>query len=94
MKNKVNTPCYVIDESALIHNLEILHGVEERTGAKILLAQKAFSCYHVYPLIKKYISGTACSGLYEAKLGFEEMGGENYVFSASYRDNEIYEFIY
>ncbi len=93
MKNKVNTPCYVIDEAALIYNLEILHGIEERTGAKILLAQKAFSCYHVYPLIKKYISGTACSGLYEAKLGFEEMGGENHVFSAAYRENEIDEII-
>ncbi len=89
----ISTPCYIIDEKKLIQNLEILHGVEERTGAKILLAQKAFSCYHVYPLIKKYISGTACSGLFEAKLGFEEMGGENHVFSASYRENEIDEII-
>ena len=68
------TPCYIIDEARLIHNLEILKGVQDRTGAKILLAQKAFSCYHVYPLIAQYISGTACSGLFEAKLGYEEMG--------------------
>lgn len=93
MKNNIATPAYVIDEERLIHNLEILHGVEQRTGAKILLAQKAFSCYHVYPLIRKYISGTACSGLYEAKLGFEKMGGENHVFSAAYRESEIDEII-
>ncbi|MBO5344172.1 MAG: carboxynorspermidine decarboxylase [Ruminococcus sp.] len=86
---KLSTPCYVIDEEKLIHNLEILQGVEKRTGAKILLAQKAFSCYHVYPLIKKYVSGTAASGLFEARLGYEEMGGENHVFSAAYRENEI-----
>ncbi len=92
-KNNISTPAYIIDEERLIHNLEILHGVEERTGAKILLAQKAFSCWHVYPLIRKYISGTACSGLYEAKLGFEEMGGENHVFSAAYRESEINEII-
>lgn len=90
---KVPTPCYVIDEERLIHNLEILKGVEKRTGAKILLAQKAFSCYHLYPLIKQYISGTASSGLYEARLGAEKMGGENHVFSASYRENEIDEIL-
>ena len=77
------TPCYVIDEKKLINNLEILKGVQDRTGAKILLAQKAFSCYHLYPLIGKYLSGTACSGLFEARLGFEEMNKENHVFSAA-----------
>lgn len=87
------TPCYVIDEEKLIQNLKILHEVEQRTGAKILLAQKAFSCYHVYPLIGKYLSGTACSGLFEARLGFEEMGKENHVFSAAYRESEIDEVI-
>ena len=87
------TPCYVIDEKKIIRNLEVLKGVQDRTGAKILLAQKAFSCYHLYPLIGKYLSGTACSGLYEAKLGFEEMRKENHVFSAGYRESEIDEII-
>lgn len=90
---KFKTPCYVIDEDSLLRNLEILHGVEKRTGCKILLAQKAFSCYHLYPLIGEYISGTACSGLYEAKLGFDEMGKENHVFSAAYREEEFDEII-
>ena len=90
---KIPTPCYIVDEEKLIHNLEILRGVEQRTGAKILLAQKAFSCYHTYPIIRKYVSGTAASGLFEAKLGYEEMGGENHVFSAAYRENEIDEII-
>lgn len=92
-KDMFDTPCYVIDESVLKHNLEILKGVQERTGAKILLAQKAFSCYHLYPMIGQYLSGTACSGLFEAKLGYEEMGKENHVFSAAYRENEIDEII-
>lgn len=90
---KIKTPCYILDEKKLIHNLEILHGVAERTGCKILLAQKAFSMFSVYPLISEYVSGTACSGLYEAKLGFECMGKENHVFSAAYRDDEIDEII-
>ena len=91
--NELPSPCYVIDEEKLIHNLEILRGVREHTGAKILLAQKAFSCYHLYPLIEKYLDGTACSGLYEARLGYEEMGKENHVFSAAYRDNEFDEIV-
>lgn len=89
----VSTPCYVIDEKKLIKNLEILSGVRKRTGCKILLAQKAFSCYHLYPLIGRYLDGTASSGLYEARLGYEEMGKENHVFSAAYRENEIDEII-
>ena len=92
-KDMFDTPCYVIDESVLKHNLQILKGVQERTGARILLAQKAFSCYHLYPMIGQYLCGTACSGLFEAKLGYEEMGKENHVFSAAYRENEIDEII-
>ena len=89
----VKTPVYVIDEKRIRENLKILKSVEEKSGAKILLAQKAFSAFYVYPLIKEYISGTACSGLYEARLGYECMGRENHVFSAAYRDDEIDEII-
>ena len=57
----IPTPCYIIDEVRLKKNLEILHDVEKRTGAHILLAQKAFSCYHTYPIIREYVSGTEIS---------------------------------
>ena len=83
------TPCYVIDEAKLEQNLKILHQVHADTGAKILLAQKAFSAYAFYSLIGRYIQGTAASGLYEAMLGHEEMGLENHVFSAAYREDEM-----
>lgn len=89
--NTLPTPCYVIDEAKLEENLKVLKAVEERTGAKILLAQKCFSCFCEYPLIAKYISGTTASGLYEAKLGFEEMGKENHVFSPAYRPQDMEE---
>ena len=90
---KLRTPCYVVDEERLIHNLEILKGVQERTGCKILLAQKAFSFFYAYPLIRKYLAGTTASGLYEARLGAEEMGGETHVFSAAYREEDMDELI-
>lgn len=87
------TPAYVIDEKKIRENLSILKSVEEKSGAKILLAQKAFSAFSLYPLIAEYVSGTACSGLYEARLGFENMGKENHVFSAAYREDEMDEII-
>ncbi|MGN0612418.1 MAG: carboxynorspermidine decarboxylase [Porcipelethomonas sp.] len=90
---KTKTPCYVIDKAKLIKNLEVLKSVQDETGCKILLAQKAFSAFSLYPLIGEYLSGTACSGLYEARLGFECMGKENHVFSAAYRSEDMDEII-
>lgn len=83
------TPCYLVDEGQLVKNLEILKGVMDRTGCKILLAQKAFSMFSVYPLIGKYLSGATASGLYEAKLAKEHMGKENHIFSPAYKEGEI-----
>ena len=85
----VATPSYIVDEGRLKSNLEILKSVIDRTGCRILLAQKCFSMYAVYPLIGEYISGCTASGLNEARLGFEEMGKENHVFSPAYRDAEF-----
>lgn len=87
------TPCYVIDENLLERNLKILRGVIDRTGCRILLAQKAFSSYRLYPLIGKYLSGTESSGLFEARLGHEEMGGENHIFSPAYREEDFDEIV-
>ena len=91
--DELKTPAYVIDEKMLIHNLEILHKVEEDTGCHILLAQKAFSAYAEYPLIGKYISGTTASGIYEARLGAECMGKENHVFAPAFTDEDMDELV-
>ena len=90
---EVATPAYVIDEKQLIHNLEILKGVQDRTGCSILLAQKAFSMYACYPLIAKYLKGAAASGLFEARLAYEEFPGENHVFNPAFQDKEFSELL-
>ncbi len=90
---KVETPCYVIDEKRLRENLEILKSVKERAGCKVLLAQKAYSAFATYPLIAEYLDGCTASGLYEARLGYEEMAKpfarENHIFSPAYRDKDF-----
>lgn len=92
--SNVNTPCYILDEKMLCRNGEILAGVAARTGCKILLAQKAFSNFQLYPLMSQYLAGTEASGLYEARLGREEMPNkEVHVFCAAYRESEFDELL-
>ena len=89
----ISTPYYLVDDSLLLHNLEILKDVSEKAGCKILLAQKAFSMFDTYPLLRNYLAGTTASGLYEARLGHEEFGGETHVFSPAYRPEEFDEIL-
>lgn len=91
--NELPTPCYVIDENIIEENCKVLADVMNKTGCHVLLAQKAFSNYALYPLIGKYLSGTTASGLYEARLGKEEMGRENHVFAPAYKDEDMDELV-
>ena len=90
----VKTPCYILDEKALVKNAKLLGEVAERTGCKMLLAQKAFSNYDCYRFFEPYLAGTEASGLFEARLGAEEMPGkEVHVFCAGYRTDEFEELL-
>ena len=90
----LSTPCYLMDEAVLQHNAEVLGALQKRTGCKVLLAQKAFSNYDLYPIFAPHLAGTEASGLFEARLGAEEMpGGEVHVFCAAYRENEMDELL-
>lgn len=90
---KVPTPSYVVDERLLIKNLELLKSIIDRTGCKILLAQKGFSMFYFYPLIGQYLSGTTASSLFEARLGYEEMGKETHIFNPAFEKEELTEII-
>ena len=89
------TPCYLLDEAQLRRNGELLLGVQQRTGCKILLAQKAFSNFDLYPLLAPYLAGTEASGLYESRLGRETLPDkENHVFCAAYRADAFDELLH
>ena len=95
--SEIRTPAYVIDEAKLKKNLEILKDVQERSGAKILLAQKAYSAYQTYPLIASYLAGATASGIYEARLSHEEFRAgdgslrENHVYEPAFKDADMEE---
>ena len=85
----VPSPCYVVDEVAIERNLKILDRVQRESGAKILLALKAFSMFSLAPLVSRYLRGTCASGLMEATLGKEEYGGEVHVYSAAFTREDL-----
>lgn len=87
------SPCYLVDERLLKKNLEILDSVQQRTGCKILLALKGFSMYSTFPMVGKYLQGITASSLFEARLGFAEMGKEVHIYAPAYVEDEFAEII-
>lgn len=85
----LHTPCYLTDARLLQKNTALLKQIQQRTGCKILLAQKAFSMFSAYPLIRDDLAGTTASGLFEAKLGQEHFGKEVHVFSPAYTQEDF-----
>ena len=87
------SPCFVVDEVAIEENLKVLKRVQDESGAKILMALKAFSMFELAPLISSYLKGTCASGLHEARLGREEFGGEVHTFSAAFTEDDLKEIL-
>ena len=83
------SPCYLVDERLLLRNLEILHSIQQRTGCSILLALKGFSMHSVFPLVGNYLKGVTASSLFEARLGYEEMGKEVHIYAPAYVEEEF-----
>jgi len=88
---QVTTPCYLVDVGLLRDNLEILAGVKDRTGCRILLALKCFSMFRLFPLLAQTLDGVCASSPHEARLGFEEFGREVHTFAAAYSDADMAE---
>lgn len=91
--DRVTTPCYLIDLGLLKRNLEILKGVQDRTGCRVLLAQKGYAAWSTYDLCSRYLAGTAASSLHEAKLGAEYFPGEVHLCAPAYRDDDMTEYV-
>lgn len=83
------TPAFVISKDRLKINLEILGRVQKDSGARILLAQKAFSCWSCYPQIAEVLAGSCASSPHEAQLAYEEFDGEVHSFAAAYSSEDF-----
>ena len=86
---QVHQPVYILEESRLRRNLELISHVAQAADAEIILAFKAFALWRTFPIFREYISATTASSLCEARLGFEEFGSPTHTFSPAYTDYEI-----
>ena len=85
----LQTPAYILDEAALVRNLEKAQRVRQGAGVKIVLATKAFALFNAFSVMRDYLDGTTASGLYEARLGHEEFGKEVHVYAPAFEAAEI-----
>lgn len=88
---RVPSPAFVVDEAAVRRNLEILADIKARSGAKVLLALKAFSMWSLAPLIDQYLDGFCASGLWEAKLANKHFNGPISTYSPAYKADDLVE---
>jgi carboxynorspermidine decarboxylase len=91
--SRAPSPAYVVDLGRLRHNLAILDDVQKRSGARILLAMKAFSMWSVFPLISRTLQGVCASSPWEARLGREEFGREVHSFAAAFKESDVVELL-
>ena len=85
----VVTPYYVVDESLLRNNLQLISKVAREADIEIILAFKAFALWKLFPIFREYIRSTTASSLCEARLAFEEFGAPAHTYSPAYTDGEI-----
>ena len=87
------SPCFVLEEALLRANLETLRHVQVETGCTILLALKGVSMFSAFPIMREYLPGVTASSLNEARLGFEEFGGEVHACAPIYTEAEMEEWL-
>ncbi len=91
--NRVPSPAFVVDEAAVRRNLVILADVKARSGARILLALKAFSMWSMADIVGEYLDGVCTSGLWEARLAREHYKGEIATYCAGYKAADMAEIV-
>ncbi len=91
--DQIPSPCYVLEETRLKQNLELLKYVQLQAGIEIICALKGFSMYSTFPLVGQYLAGTTASSLHEARLAFEEMSSKAHVYTPAYLEHEFEEMI-
>jgi carboxynorspermidine decarboxylase len=92
-RSDIPSPCYVCDEAKLEQNLKLMQHVQTKAGVDIILALKGYSMWSTFGLVKQYLKGATSSGVWEARLAREEMGGDVHVFSPAYKQKDMDELL-
>ena len=89
----VPSPCYVLHETLLAANLEVIDKVRKATGAEIIVALKANAMWSIFPVLRQHSDGATASSLAEARLVFEEYGQPAHTYAPVYSESEIDEIL-
>jgi carboxynorspermidine decarboxylase len=89
LPDSMATPAYVLDVAALKRNLATIARIKRESGAKVLLATKAWAMPAAFPMMRDVLDGTTASGEYEARMGAEEFGKEVHVYAPAYAPGEV-----
>lgn len=82
-------PCYIMDETLLRHNLELISRVASEADVEIILAFKAFALWKSFPIFREYIEHSTASSPYEARLAYEEFGSKAHTYSPAYTEADF-----
>lgn len=85
----IPSPCYVLDESKLKANLELMQRVQADSGATIILALKGFAMWSAFPLVRQYLKGCTASSVWEAELAADTFGSEVHAYSPAYKERDM-----
>lgn len=83
------TPYYIVYESKLRRNIELIKQVSERSGAEIIMAFKANALWRTFPIFREYGINATASSLNELQLGREELGAEVHSYCPAYTEETI-----
>lgn len=80
---------YIVDESRLRRNLELIRSVADAAGVEIILAFKAYALWKTFPIFREYITATTASSLAEASMAVEKFGSKAHTYSPAYTGRDI-----
>lgn len=84
-----SSPCYVLEEEKLRRNLTLIRRVAEEAGVEIILAFKAYALWKTFPIFREYIHSCTASSIYEAEMGYTEMGCKVHTFTPALTSQNI-----
>lgn len=86
-------PYYLLSESLLRRNLQLISQVAAQSGAEIILAFKAYALWKTFPIMREYISHTTASSPFEARLALEEFGSLAHTYNPAYTQEDFSEIL-
>lgn len=89
----INTPYYIVYESKLRQNINLITRVSQLSGAKIIMAFKANALWRTFPIFREYGICSTASSLNEMLLANEEMDCRAHTYCPAYTDQTIDAFI-